>query len=642
MMKILVLLLFLPFFVISQQSDYQLTSVSKKAITQYKKAEKAFLDADRAGAEKYLTKAVKADSRFIEAWLLLGDVYSDLAKFDKAVASYEKAIYIDPDFFPPVYYFLGRIHYQFARYELSELNLTKFLQFQNISPEMHSLAGDMLQRAVFARQAVANPVDFNPVNLGPSVNSSNDEYMNAIRLDGDVLLFTRKLSGEDNVGGNPVINEYFFTCYRSGDVWLPASEMITNWLITDNMGALTMSADGRRLYFSACGWPKGYGSCDIYESNMEGIQWSEPVNMGNWINSGQWDSQPSISADGKEMIFVSNRNGGTGGSDLWMSLMLPDNRWSRPVNLGSVINTTGNEMAPFLHPDGKTLYFSSTGHIGLGGADLFVSRRDESGRWGTPVNLGYPINTSGDEINIVVDASGKQAYISAIREGGLGGFDIYSFELETGLRPMHVSYVRAVVSDATNGLKLKADFEITDLNTTQLLISGQCALPEGSFLAALPSGKDYGLHVRHKGYVFYSGNFALKDESEISPYLLNIALNPIRSGASLVLRNVFFDHNQSVIRPESVDELSKLVTFLNENPMLRIELSGHTDNSGDEAYNKILSGKRAEAVLLFLQNRGIAEKRLSATGYGSAQPIGDNETEEGRAENRRTEMKIID
>lgn len=625
-----------------QKFDYEPSGVSSRALKHYKAAEQAFLDRQNLKAVERLQKATRSEPGFKEAWLLMGDAYSDMGKRDLAINAYEKAVSVDSFFFVPVYYLLGRHYFHAARYKESVNALKTFLRWHKGSDELRKLVENLLLSAEFSVWATENPVPFTPENLGPEVNSEDDEYVNAVRLDGAVLYFTRKFLSGGSLGGGPLLTERFFYSSKGTEGWTASSPLVTNWTITDFMGAMTLSADARSLFFSACGWPGGMGSCDLYISQWTGIQWDEPETLGSKVNSPQWDSQPTVSADGNELIFVSNRSGGHGGSDLWMSVKLPDGRWSLPMNLGDLVNSSGNEMAPYLHPDGNTLYFSSTGHIGLGGADLFISRRDEAGRWTKPENLGYPVNTSGDEINLVVDAPGNLAYISAVRQGGSGGYDIYSFPLPEKAKPRRVSFVKAFVSDALSGLKLKASFSLTDLTTGQTVAEGHCSLPEGSFMAALPSGRDYGLHVTHKGYLFYSGHFALSDESETNPYVLNIKLQPVLSGTSLVLSNVFFDLDKSEIRRESYDELNKLTNFLNDHPLIRIELGGHTDSTGMEEHNIRLSLERAEAVKKYLMNKGINPLRIMAKGYGSSVPVADNQLEEGRAQNRRTELKLVD
>ncbi|MBU1008787.1 MAG: OmpA family protein [Bacteroidetes bacterium] len=626
----------------AQQAEYELSTPSSKAKKYYLKAEQAFIETNRADAELYLLKSLKADEQFVEAWLLLGDVYGELGKADEAIEAYKKAIDISPDFFPPVYYFLGKLNYKAAAYAESAAYLRKLISYSNIADDIKKGAVDVLSRAEFAANAVNNPVPFNPVNVGPAINSDADEYINAIRLDGGLLLFTRRFALPDEPGSSTFMNERFFYSQDAGGLWMPANELMTNWTIADNMGAMTISADGMKLYYAGCSWPGGLGSCDVYQSDLIAMQWSEPTNLGSWVNSPQWDSQPSVSADGHELFFVSRRNGGLGGSDIWMCRLLPDGRWTRPINLGENINTPGNEMAPFLHPDGKTLYFSSTGLVGLGGADLFVSRRDESGRWSVPKNLGYPINTAADEINIIVDATGKKAYISALKDSGSGRFDIYSFEMPGNISPDPVSYVKAIVADASNGIRLPAAYVITNLETGQVVAEGNCVLPDGSFLAVLPSGNDYGLHVQFKGYLFYSENFALSQHSETTPFVLNIGLQPIRLGAEMVLRNVFFDYNKAEVMASSNDELTKLANFMGENPLLKIELGGHTDSLGSEEHNLQLSMERAEAVKKILIGKGVPGRRLKAIGYGASKPVADNSNEAGRALNRRTTITLIE
>ncbi len=299
-------------------------------------------------------------------------------------------------------------------------------------------------------------------------------------------------------------------------------------------------------------------------------------------------------------------------------------------------------MAPYIHPDGQTLYFSSNGHIGLGGLDLFVSRKDEAGRWQQPENLGYPINTPDDEINIILNSSGDKAYMSAIREEGYGGFDIYVFDLPQHLRPSPVSYLLALVTDKHSGKALQADFELLDLASGEKVHSGVSNLPEGSILASLPPGKDYALHISKPGYLFYSEHFRLTEATESRPFIIEAALQALEKGSLIVLRNVFFDTDKDVLKPTSYNELNRIAKFLDKHRGLVVELGGHTDNTGSADYNIDLSLRRAAAVQTYLVQKGIDTSRLKVKGYGPDKPIADNQTEAGKALNRRTELLILE
>ncbi len=409
-----------------------------------------------------------------------------------------------------------------------------------------------------------------------------------------------------------------------------------------NQGALCLSPDGMKLFITCCSRRDSYGSCDLYVSYRRGSSWSEPENLGPDVNSTAWDSQPCLSADGHSLYFVSSRRGGYGGSDIWKCILQPDGSWSSPVNLGDRINTSSNEMAPFIHEDGHTLYFSSSGHPGMGGADLFVSRQDSSGKWSKPVNLGYPVNTRNDEINLVINAGGDAAYISSAKEGGFGNTDIYRFELPKEARPSPVSYVKGKVYDKNDGHPLAAAFELIDMQSGKSVVSSVSDVTNGEFILSLPVDKDYALNVSCTGYLFYSRNFSIHDGHEPgNPVNLDVPMQAMLVGEKVVLHNIFFDTDKFDIKPDSKAELDKLVEFLGKNPGMKIEISGHTDNVGSVAHNLQLSQDRANSVFSYLINNGINKDRLSFKGYGETVAIDTNDTPEGRAHNRRTEFKVL-
>lgn len=630
----------LSFSASAQRDSYVFTSVSKKAIAAYTKAEKAFIENKTALAENRLNEALKADQNFIEAWLLLGDLYMEVGKPTEAIAAFKKAIVIDPTFFPPAYGILGGLLYDEGFYDEAVANFSSALKAENIRPELRNQLKKKLERAEFATNAIKNPHHITLNNLGPNINTADDEFVNSIRLDGQLLLFTRKFQSDPNAD-NTSFEEGFFISSITEETWTSAQPYELAWKSIGNMGALAFSPDGNALYFAGCGWSSGLGSCDIYMSKLISDEWTLPKNLGKNLNSSAWDSQPSVSADGKELYFVSNRSGGFGGSDLYKSILLEDGNWSKPINLGDQLNTSGNEMAPYIHPDGKTLYFSSDGHLGLGGSDIFLSRKDEADRWSKPVNMGVPINSLTNEINLIVDASGNQAYLSAKSESGFGGYDIYTFSLPEALKPNPVSFVKAIVLDAETSMPLVAEYELKLLQTAETTLSGTTSKKEGSMIAALIRGNNYGLYIKKEGYLFHSESFILDSTSSDKPFLIEVRLQSIKKNSKIVLNNIYFDLNKSVLKPESNNELMVLAKFLKDNSNIRIELSGHTDNTGSEKFNLQLSKERAESVLSFLVKQGIEKSRIETKGYGSLIPISSNETEEGRRLNRRTELQIL-
>ncbi|MBX7182583.1 MAG: OmpA family protein, partial [Bacteroidia bacterium] len=408
-----------------------------------------------------------------------------------------------------------------------------------------------------------------------------------------------------------------------------------------NEGAQCISPDGQWIFMTACNRRDGEGSCDIYISHKTANGWSEPRNPKSPLNSAKWESQPGFSVDGKTLYFSSNRPGGKGGMDIWYSTFVTGKGWGEPKNL-VIVNTPGNEQSPFIHPDDQTLYFSSNGLPGMGEADLFYCRRQPDGYWGIPQNLGYPINTPGDEQSLIVSATGDTAFISTDKKGGFGNLDIYSFALYPEARPQTVTYFKGKITDKDNRQPLEANFELIDIATGEIKARSSSTPGTGEFLVSLPMNRNYALNVSKDNYLFFSESFELKGSNSASkPVFKNVELSPIKAGEKVVLKNIFFDSNKFDLKSESNAELDKLVELLKKNPSMKIEISGHTDNIGNKTANKTLSENRAKSVIDFLISKGIESGRLVPKGYGDEKPIDSNETETGRANNRRTEMTIL-
>ncbi len=408
----------------------------KKAVKAYEAAEEAFLKRDYAKAHQQLLKAIVEDPNYAEAWLLEGEIGIETRDDDMAVLGYEKALATDSMLFPPAAITLARLYDKQGAYK-REVTLLKWYQSKKFNNEQQNvIVADMLDLASFRDWAVWHPVSFDPQNIGKEVNTLADEYVNMLSFDGSQLLFTRKMPMS-----NGYQKEFLFVAQRDGKQWLEPQQLAFADFPDDvDPGAAFISADGKKLYLTGCGWGRD-GNCDLYVSEWVGNQWDRPRPLSKAVNTSSWESQPCVSADGKELYFVSRRSGN---ADIYCAKRNTDGSWGEPQNLGAPINTKGTEMAPFLHPDGRTLYFSSDKHIGMGGFDLFMSRKGEDGVWQEPVNLGFPINTSSDEINFFVAADGKTAFISSQRDGGQGGYDIYTFELPEEVRPDSANYLSTV------------------------------------------------------------------------------------------------------------------------------------------------------------------------------------------------------
>jgi outer membrane protein OmpA-like peptidoglycan-associated protein/tetratricopeptide (TPR) repeat protein len=404
------------------------------------------------------------------------------------------------------------------------------------------------------------------------------------------------------------------------------------------------------LYFTVCN-QGGFGSCDLFVSkiapntaaeaelelkNNQLKMWGPRANLGESVNSASWDAQPSVSGDGQMLIFASSRPGGFGGKDLWVSRKVRG-RWTSPKNLGPKINTSSDEEAPFIHYDGRTLYFSSNGHPGYGGHDLFIARLDDQDQWSKPTNLGVGVNTESDDVGFYVDALAEKAYFASARPGGFGGLDIYEMYLPEKFKPSPVSYLRGIVRDAETKAPLVAKVRLVDLITQKTLYEDSVQ----QFLIPIVAGKNYALHSSRSGYLFDSRNFQPTQTELNNPFEVTALLSPLKLNQVITLNNIFFDVDKFDLKPESEVELKTMLWLLNSNPKMKLEISGHTDNTGTEIRNKTLSENRASAVKMYLVNAGISVDRIVSKGYGSSKPAASNETEEGRARNRRIEARIL-
>ncbi len=625
------------------QPDDSLTSNSRRARRAYQRAEDAWRLYEQTVAVAELKQALTHDPEFIEAQLLLAEIYYQNEEYALSIDPLEKAIMIDEGFFPMARYYLARSWFYTASYREALNSFEKIVRDEQLSEQFINSSNMYIESSRFALIALENPVPYDPKNPGPAINSEYAEYSPALTADEQTLIFTRKkpLKGHWS-GSDDYYHEDFYISYFQDGQWQEALNLGPPLNTDGNEGAQTITADGRHLYFTACNRPDGIGRCDIYYAERIGGQWTKPLNLGRPVNSTAWDSQPSVSADGKTLYFTSGRSGNTGTTDIWKTTMDGEGIWNEPVNMGLVINTSGRELSPFIHPDNQTLYFASDGHPGMGGLDIFVSRRQEDGSWGEPVNLGYPVNTHRDEFAMIVGASGENAWFASEKEGGFGQSDLYFFELYAEVRPKPVSYMKGVVFDAETNDPLKADFELTDLDSGTQIASAASDPIDGTFLVAVPTEKNLGLHVIKENYLFFSEYFSYGEtRTAVEPYERNIPLQSISEGSRVVLRNVFFDTDSYTLKPSSIHELERLRDLLRNNPGLYIEIGGHTDSTGSFEYNLKLSEKRAQSVYEYLTDEGISKERLHYEGYADTQPIDTNQTEEGRANNRRTEFRVL-
>lgn len=589
----------------------------------------------------YFTKAVELDPVGAgHVYGVLGMAYQSTYQFDEAISAYQKAR---------------------AR----------------LTPEEKKTNGNELAERIdqcnVGKKLVADSVRVFIDNMGSSINSKYTDYAPIISADQSMLIFTS--TRENKYNKKPYddgeYDENLWISYRNGSAWSPAADLGEPINTKENDATIGLSADGQKLFVFY-----GKDGGDIKYSEKKGDQWTKP-DFFDAINSSAHENSACFSYDGKTVYFSSNNDQRTqnyGEHDIFKCTMNEKGKWGKPENLGPIVNTDKDEIGVYMHPDGRTLYFASNGHQTMGGYDIFYTTLQDDGTWSEPVNIGYPINTPGDENFLVVDASGMHAYYSSERAGGFGGLDVYMItflgpekklnmttennliaaianpiqqevvmEKSVEIKTARLTVVKGIVSDAfaSPTKYLDAQIEIVDNGTGQILFTNNSNSTNGKFLIPLPSGKNYGIAVKKDGYLFHSENFDVPQTTDYQEINLDIKLMPVAKDAKIVLRNVFFDTDKATLKSMSYIELDKLVEIMTNNPKMKIEIGGHTDNVGSKTYNQKLSQSRAEAVVNYLVSKNISSDRLSSKGYAFDEPIATNDTPEGRAQNRRVEFKII-
>jgi outer membrane protein OmpA-like peptidoglycan-associated protein/Tol biopolymer transport system component len=642
-LKRFLLLFFILSFSLTLFAQNRYASRSKKAIAYYEKAIGAMELNKYSEVLDFLNLAQQKDDKFTDVFLLRAEVYRLLNDFEREAKTLEHVVAIDPDYFPFVYYNLGVAYYKSGEYIKGVENLEYFINQGKAKPVSISRARNYVLKCKQAQELKDHPVPFEPLSLGDGINNTLDQYWPSLSLDGKTMVYTVMMvdSTRKNIFGNFAHQEDFYKSSFNDSQWLEGIPLGAPINTPGNEGAQQLSADGKTLVFTGCNRDDGFGNCDIYISTLSQAGWSIPENMGPVINSRFSEKQPTLSPDGRKLFFSSDRPGGIGGMDIWEAERLPDGKWKQPRNMGRVINTVYDEGSPFIFADNKSMYFSSMGHIGLGMNDIFFSRLTDSSVWSKPVNLGYHVNSHRDEIGLVIAKDGRTAYFASTLVGG--NWDIYQFDMPLNVRPNPVSYVSGFIFDADDHRSLAAEFQLLSLSTGDTIIQTKAQADDGSYLVCLPLGDDYALNVSHPSYLFRSVHFSLNRVHEASqPYLLNIGLNKIQVGKTIVLENVFFAKDSFNILPQSLVELNKIVEFVQYNPKLHFEIGGHTDNSGSEKYNLLLSEKRAEAVYNYVIGKLGTNINLSYKGYGQSQTVAPDDTPENMAKNRRTELKVIE
>ena len=614
---------------------YNPEKVSKKAKVIYFEAYDLASEGAYTKSLKKLEQAIKIYPNYVEAFLSRAGIYADLKNYDSSVRNFEIAFSLDSvfcsEYLLPYSISLAGI----GKFEEALIKATYFLKNEDLNEQSKKSANYRISTYLFALDYKKNhPVEnynFELINLGDSVNSNELEYYPSLTIDGKKMIFTRRIENDED----------FYESEWIDNKWSKAIAAPGKINTNLNEGAQNISQDGNWLIFTGCNYPEGFGSCDLYISyKTKNGGWSEAENLGSTINSSAWESAPSLSPDKKDLYFSSTRTGGYGARDIWVTHRLQNGKWSTPENLGPIVNTPGDESCPFMHSDNQTIYFNSNGHKGYGMTDLFLSRKDTSNHWGEPENLGYPINTIDDEGSVIVAADGVNAYYASDRKEKNAGLDLYTFKLRKDIQASRTLWVNGNVFDSNTKQGLPCTITLTELNSGKQISNIQTD-ESGNFLVTLPINKNYSLSINRKGYLFYSENFSLIDNKLDSFFNLKIPLQPIEKGAAVILKNIFFDSNSDLLKKESEIELDKFVSLLNENPNLKIQINGHTDNVGKKEDNQKLSLNRANAVVKYFVSKGIKTTRLTAVGFGDTKPIADNNTEQGKNNNRRTEINVI-
>lgn len=573
----------------------------------------------------------------------------DLNKANKLL---EDVISYCPDTFVDAYYHLAQIYYGKSRFDKAfqlateYLNRKKFITNNLYYENAEKLAADASKKV----ELFGNPVAFNP-EVVKGISSVYNEYLVSLSPDGEIALYTRQQEiPKHTLPYTPEIGfaeKFFISTLGKDGEFDSGREMPYPFNRRQNEGSATLTIDNRELYYTVCEWvilpdKSRYYNCDLYFSKYEYGSWSDIERLPSNINKiDSWESQPSISSDGKILFFASDRKGGFGGVDIYYSIRNENGEWSDPINLGGTINTDGDEKSPFIHSDSQTLYFSSNGFNGLGGFDIYFSRLTPNGEWTKPQNIGYPINTEFDDLGFIVSTDGRYGYFSSDRLGlGPGGYDFYRFELPKEAQPQKVLFLKGEIVCKETQTPLSAKVELKNMETKKITL-----IPvdheTGKYVTVMPFKNDYLLTIKQTNYVYESIYISTEDSVFQKPKRVDVQMQQIQEGQSYQLKNIFFEYDSDKLTKHSLFILDEFVEFLEENDNLHISIEGHTDNIGSAEYNQDLSTRRAKAVYDYLISKGIAAERLQYKGYGFSRPIASNETEDGRAKNRRTEFVII-
>jgi OmpA-OmpF porin, OOP family len=620
------------FLFFQSNAQQALSTSNKKAEKLYLKAEKKIKEREFSDAIKSLNESTKHDPAFFEAYLRLGSIYNLLGELDSVYTNFSKYAALSSS---PANSVLNRLAFMaFDRGDYIEAKQYLF-DFLESVPEMRANKEVQLlaESLKFSQEQLLNPIEIQIEKLPEQINRFKLQYLPSLTIDNTTMIFTKR----DLVSGD----EDIVVSYFKNNEWSEAESISPKINTSLNEGACTISADGNMMILTSCDRRDSFGSCDLYFSKRNGTNWSKPKNLGKSVNTHYWESQPSLSADGNTLYFSSNRPGGFGGRDLWVS-KYNGNDWDIPVNVGSAVNSNKDETTPFIHANNETLFFSSDGFPGMGGFDLFKSEMADS-IWTQPLNLGFPINTFRDEVALMIASDGHTGYFAKENQKNkeIIDSDIVFFQLPAELIANPVTYLIGKVIDAETREPLKATIQVIDTEKNKELYLSNSDSITGEYLMVLPSERKIAAYVKKKGYLFSDFEFNVPSNSILKPDTILIELSKVQLGKGIVLHNIYFQTNSYEIDQRSNSEIESVAELLNDNPTINIEISGHTDDIGGRGYNQILSEKRARTIYQKLVENGIDSSRLEFKGYADSKPLAPNTNDFNRQSNRRIEFRVI-
>jgi len=694
MKKLLFIVIFSMFFVSLlnaqekvklKKSEFFTTDVGfKDAWKAYQKGNKLYKENKKGSytlAIQSLKTAVEYNANNASLNYQLGICYIKISDEKNALFHIEEAFNLNPNIASDIHFWLARALHLNNKFDeaIDEYKIYR----DGLTPKQLKKQENTLNRYIKECESgkilIAKPITVLINNLGGGVNSPYPEYSPVFAPYDSIVFFTSRRPELSKKRNKKISNEYFedvyYTSLKMGE-WYPPALMPKpiNSKGNDASVAINPHGNGILIYRGKKGNGNIFISFQTIKNNGD-EKWSKPKQVIRKINSNKSrETSLTFNHDSTMVFFVSNRKkGGYGGKDIWMSKRRGNSNsgWTKPKNIGGDVNTIYDEESVFLLSSDSCLYFASNGHNTMGGFDIFKSYLLPDGRWGAPENVGYPINTAGDDMFIFVNQDRKTGYFcSNGQEENYGDMDLYeyffyepkekfldaqdeliayindpvkeiSMEEPVMIKTMLLTVVKGTVTEYETMKPLYANVEIIDNATQETIQFLKTNETTGQYTVMLPSGKDYAMTVSCDGYMFHSENFNIPAASQYQEIIKDIQLLPINPGSKVVLRNVFFDTGKSKLRPESFPELNRLAEVFKLYPNIVIEISGHTDNKGKDAYNDKLSKDRAQAVVDYLVSIGVKPTSLTAKGYGKKQPVADNKTEEGRQLNRRVEAKII-